>query len=280
MPAMADVPYFEGFENPSSVSDSTALTTWSAATRVTSGTNSITSYAGSAHGILYASSDVAGGSGPGWGSPEPPPPNFTDSGNRMANDDADNYGWDYTPFKPTGFSLAAYLDTDWIGTGFGMSLYQFGMKGPGTLDQVYGFELGESAVSPGSFFIVGDHDPGSFPAWEGQGGGANVYRNDQTGWYVFEWHLFDEAGYTAAHLYITDPAGTRTQLSDRNSATDYVIGGGWTPAEMGPQATMALLALTGVHTIPVDNTQSWIIPEPATLALLALGSLVLLRRRR
>jgi len=289
-PALAVVPYFEGFE-AGWVCDTTAATTWAVATQAASGTGGITSYAGSFHGLVTASTNGHAGNGPGWGSGESPPPPYSDSGNRMNV-------WDASAFQSWYRIDAVYIDNSWssIET-FAAGYYQEMCRQNGTESEVYGFEFGSAdpnGANPGTIFWVGDKDPDS-TSWELQ---AN-YWSTQTGWYQLVWEFFeyDNAGtkYVAAYEWLIEPDGTIVSIEDRNTGTQR-LGGTWlntvagagvydvnNPA--GTQASANLYTLVGIDSLAIDNTTTGLgsappIPEPASLALLALGGLAMLRRRR
>jgi hypothetical protein len=258
-PAMAVLPNFEGWEDPNWVQDTTRAATWRNATRVTSGSDGITSYNGVAHAHIMFT-DLWPGSGP-WSA-------GTFHGGPMTG-----------TWQDCTVQLAMYID----------------MSDPNITDGQWSFEIDQAISSTmGSYaqgcIIHGGNDPNtdtvvfaqdgnSYGYPDGYVGGVWLrgakphYEASATGWYVLEWDLYDDgtgALYCDSGVY--DPSGTYHNL------TTWGIGNTSNRAGHAQQWTCSI---HGMDYLIVDDSQVFgVIPEPASLALLGLGGLALLRRRR
>lgn len=101
--------------------------------------------------------------------------------------------------------------------------------------------------------------------------GGNYFTVNSSGWYTFETVFYDNEGILAVDMNLLDTAGNTLYSITRSSAVDdiaTVVGGpryGW-------------LVYNTIEGLALDNTS--VVPEPASLGLLGMGGLALLRRRR
>jgi hypothetical protein len=95
----------------------------------------------------------------------------------------------------------------------------------------------------------------------------------ETGWYTFSWVTTDIGGQIQVETFVDD----QKVSSDTNAA--WVTTG---PQPYGGQRYHAVWSYPEDYVVRLDNltTAEYVIPEPASLVLLGLGGLMLLRRRR
>ena len=92
-----------------------------------------------------------------------------------------------------------------------------------------------------------------------------------TGWYTFEHHFYDDAGVLTVDMSIYDSASSLVNTWTLSDTSDLIAGIGGNRYGWFDYNQFEALAF--------DNTSLTIVPEPATLALLGLGALVLRKRR-
>lgn len=259
-PAFGLIPNFQGFEDPGwapdTTTDSATRTTWNEGTRVTSGTGGITSYNGGAH------LTVDGGASTSHG------------------------GWITDPLG-TGWTLsyAIYIDIDTV-------------FAPDTA--VKGFGIDQSTMRNNGYMqshlvLAVNGDTAQSETWtrmfvdnQGWSSGSARYlartRTDAwdipaSGWYNIRVDFIkenmdaDPELENASYASVYSPAGVLLHSFGRR--------GGWL-ADPGMQThrTLGINGLAGATSLALDDVQTMWIPEPASLSLLALGGLMLLRRRR
>lgn len=234
--AQAVVPYFQGFE----VDKSGWFEFPNTVTRVTSGTNGITSSAGSYHATVAGSGSFGA---------------FTRFGG-------------YSNIWPTGgfvTSLDIYLDTSWLdGTGFDYSVAANGTDGNHQRDYI--FHVGKV----GSDLLVNGSNNSDFSAnpskLENENGGFN-YTVSQSGWYTFEHVFYNQGGALAVDLNLLNSAGTELWSVTRSNAGDLI------PSIVGGNRYGWFTFVDTQGGVAIDNTSLAVIPEPSTVVLLGAGLL-------
>jgi len=95
----------------------------------------------------------------------------------------------------------------------------------------------------------------------------------ETGWYTFKWHAYDDGGQLRVDSWMDD------QQTSSESQAEWVTSGA---EPYGGHKWFILHSYDPDWVYRVDNVAVVLdpIPEPASLALLGLGGLALLRRRR
>jgi hypothetical protein len=263
-PAMALIPNFEGFENPAwapDTSGSTTRTTWGCGTRIVSGADGLTSFNGAAHYRL-------------------------DSGSAALLKRTYHGGVITDPLGP-GWTLsyAVYIDID---SDFA----------PDTAVKGFGIEqstLRNNGYMQSHLVIAVNGDTAQSETWtrmfvdnQGWSAGSARYlartRTDAwdipaSGWYNIVVDFVkgqmdaDPAEENLSYAKVYSPAGVLLHSFGKR--------GGWLEDPgMQTHSSMSLNGLAGPSTLALDDTQTMWIPEPASLSLLALGGLMLLRRRR
>lgn len=224
--------------------------------RVASGTSGITSASGSFH----AESSAVGSAG-NWGGY-----NYG-AGDAVA-----------TTFQEYITSVDIYLDISggWANdTRFDFSSAINNAAGTHNRDFIFnGGFYNDDDGSPGTgtdrFIISASNtsQPGSAYA---KNPGRNPIAISTTGWYTFEHHFYNSAGVLAVDLSIYDSSSTLVNTWNLSDPTDFItgIGGnryGW-------------FDYNQFSTLAFDNSSLTTVPEPATMALLGLGSLLLRKRK-
>lgn len=262
-PAFGLIPNFEGFENPGWAPDtqgSPYATTFSSGTRIVSGGDGLTSFNGQAHLRLTNANTYHGSL-------------ITDL------------------FQPWTMECAVYIDIDTdlapdAATISYLRMNQDVMRNNG-YQQSYLL-----------FAVNGDPNAGETWTrmwWDNGDNGLNSYRYlartrtdawdiPSSGWYNLQWDFYEtgdplsqdpNVGATHAVARVFDSAGTLLHTFGER--------GGWL-ADPGQQTHLGYSVRGGgnVTSIAIDDVQTYWnpIPEPASLSLLALGGLMLLRRRR
>lgn len=266
-PAMALIPNFEGFENPAWAPDtqgSPNATTFSSGTRIVSGGDGLPSFNGSAHLRLTNATTFHGGL-------------ITDA------------------MAPWGMETAVYIDIDTdlapdAATISYLRLNQDAMRNNGyqqsfLLYAVNGDPNNITIADPTGenwvkmYAYNGDDGVGSYrfkartapDAWD----------IPSSGWYNLKWDFY---------LRDIEPDGDFETMCvqtvyDSSGALLHTFNeiGGWL-ATPGSQTHIGLNVRGGgnVASIAIDDVQTYwnVIPEPASLSLLAIGGLMILRRRR
>lgn len=239
--ALAEPVHFEGFENPAFTPGGD---NWNnnggTIQRVTSGTNSVTSSTGTGHAVVN-------GNGP-----------FTRFGGYSTS-----FGGGYTA------SLDVYLDPTWsVGTGFDYSVAASRQTGSHLRDFI--FHVGVTDV--GLLVNASNNTDGTVNPFKlkNENGGDN-FTVTSAGWYTLEQDFYDNAGILAVDLTLYDDGGSELWSVTRSDPSDDIattVGGnryGW-------------LVVNNVSNLAIDNTS--LVPEPGSMALLGLGGVALLRRRR
>ncbi len=254
-PAQAGVLYSNGFE--------TDIAGWNVfggsfdATRVPSGTNSITSASGSFH----AKSASPSGSATNWG--------------------GYNYGAGSVPtvFQPYTTSLDIYLDVagGWANdTRFDFSSAISNSSGGFLRDFVFNAGFYNDATGPGAstnrFVISTGNNAGRSNSFPKNTGAIAI---STTGWYTFEQSFYDNAGVLNVDFNILDAANTLVNSWTLGTDPIGTVGGnryGW-------------FVRNEFNTLAFDNTQLSTpdvaaVPEPASLAIFGIGALSLAASRR
>jgi len=248
-------PWSQGFEQDISGWDVFNASFWPE--RVSSGTNDIVSSSGSWHAELAPGANADG----------------------QRTNAATNWGG-YSSSFGDGYitRLDIYLDVDngWSNdTRFDFTSAINNPDGDHRRDFVFNIGFYDDSSGPGAdtdrFIISAGTNAGRANAYPKNPGGDPVAVSE-TGWYTFE-HVFYDAGggVMAVDLNIWDSADVLINswtLSDASDVIGTTVGGnryGW-------------VANNEFSVLAIDNAQ--LIPEPASLALLGLGGLLMLRRRR
>jgi hypothetical protein len=253
--ASAATIYSNGFE--------TNTTDWQPpATRVASGTNGITSASGSFHAEAGGAPFSRWG-GYNYGAGNAVPTAFLeyttsvdiylDVASAVANNTPDNTRFD--------FSSA-------INTSAGIHFSDFIFNG-GFFDDTTAVLDGSPGAGTDRFVFSASNNsqPGSAFA---KNPGRSPVAISATGWYTFQHHFYDNAGSLKVDMTISDPADNVVGTWTFNSAAIGTIGGnryGWFDYNQFP-------------VLAFDNAELNVVPEPASLGLLALGGTALLGRRR
>lgn len=168
-------------------------------------------------------------------------------------------------------SIDIYLDTAWAaGEGFDFSVAANGSDGDHEQDFI--FHVTQD-TSSGNLLVAGSNNT-NFDPREDLDTLANHYVVPATGWYTFE-HVFRDLGdgTLAVDMNLRDSGGSLLFTETRNDASNIlatVVGG-------NRYAWFTNVDIAGG--IAIDNHTLEVVPEPASLALLGLGGLAMLRRR-
>ena len=168
-------------------------------------------------------------------------------------------------------SLDIYLDTSWAtGEGFDYDVSVNGTDGNHRRDFI--FHVTQD-TSSGNLLVGGSNNTNFDPREDLDT--LNHYVVPSSGWYTFE-HVFRDAGdgSLAVDLNLRDSGGVLLFTETRNDASDLlgtVVGG-------NRAAWLTNVDIAGG--IAIDNHTLNVVPEPASLALLGLGGLALIKRKR
>lgn len=245
--ASATLVFDQGFE-----SDTSGWNDFdSTVTRVTSGTNGVTSAGGSSHATL--------------------------DNNANTNTGAYTFFGGSSSVWPNGFTTTQqiYLDPAWSsGTGFDWSVAA--SKNDGSHLRDFIFHVAKD-TSTGSLLVAGSNNT-NFAVREDLDT-LNNYAVTQAGWYTFQ-HVFSDAGgQLAVDLNLLDAGGSSLFTETRTNPADQIstlVGGnryGW-------------FTFNDIDGLAIDNTrletgtQVSQVPEPSSLALLGIGLIALVARRK
>lgn len=242
--------FFQGFETDTA-GYFNQTNGWSGETnRVPSGTNSIASSDGSFHAI-FTQTDADGG--------------LTGPFSRFDM---------YRDTFPTGgytASVDIYLDTAMTaGEGFDYSVASSGTDNLHQRDFIFHVA---SDTSSGQL-LVGASNNSNFAPREDLDTLSNYYAVPQSGWYTFE-HVFrNDGGVLAVDLNLLDDLGNVLFTETRTDGSDTI------PGEVGGNRYNWFTHINVTGGIAVDNASLTLVPAPASAALLGLGGLAAIRRRR
>ena len=105
--------------------------------------------------------------------------------------------------------------------------------------------------------------------------GGTPFQFTASGWYTLQWKFYEDAGLLNVDLSID---GTPVHSYAPSSANDVIAG---TLATGNPVSSHRYMWFVNAgQTTAIDNSQITAVPEPASLAMLGLGGLFMLRRRR
>lgn len=219
--------------------------------RTASGTNSISSSDGSWHAIFTQSNTAAAGgtSGP------------------FSRFDM------YRDTFPTGgytASVDIYLDTAMAaGEGFDYSVASSGSDNLHQRDFIFHVT---SDTSSGQLLVGATNNSNFAPREDLET--INHYAVPQSGWYTFE-HVFrNDGGVLAVDLNLLDDLGNPVFTETRTTAADTI------PGEVGGNRYNWFTHINVTGGIAVDNASLTLVPAPASAALLGLGGIAAVRRRR
>ncbi len=168
-------------------------------------------------------------------------------------------------------SLDIYLDTSWAaGEGFDLSVAANGSDGNHRRDFV--FHVTQD-TSSGDLLVGGSNNTNFDPREDLET--LNHYVVPASGWYTFE-HVFYDAGdgSLAVDLNLRDTGGSLLFSETRNDASDVLA------TVVGGNRYSWLTNVDIAGGIAIDNHTLDVVPEPASLALLGLGGLTILKRKR
>lgn len=253
--ASASIGHFEGFEDPGFTPGGDNWNNYDGGEieRVATGYNSIASSDGTGHAIitnLSENNDVF--DIPSLGALSP----YTRLGGYSST-----FGSGFTA------SLDIYLDTAWTeGQGFDYSVALNNNSGDHLRD--YMFHVG---VTDLGLLVNGsnntDRNFNDFKL-ENENGG-DFYTISASGWYTFQQDFYDDGGTVSVDLSLLDSSGTELWSVTRTSTDATATSGG---------NRYGWFTYNNIDELAIDNTS--VVPEPGSIALLGLGGLALIRRRR
>ncbi len=244
--------FFQGFETDTS-GFLTSGGSFGTIARVASGDNGISSFEGGFHGIAGESSD----NGP-----------FTQfDGYR------DTFGLGYSA------SVAVYLDPTWnVGSGFEYTVASNGSDDIHQRDFVFSIGVTTDnglvvAASNNAENNTGATEINQFPLNSAITNG-NATTLTTAGWYILE-HVFNnDGGVLSVDMNLRDAGGSLVFSETRSDASDLI------PSEVGGNRYGWFPTVKLADGVAFDNATLTLVPTPASAAILGLGGLAAVRRRR
>jgi hypothetical protein len=180
----------------------------------------------------------------------------------------------YSSVWPGGFTASAeiYLDLAWAaGSGFDYSVAVNDKTGNHVRDFIF---HATQDTTTGDLLVAGSNNTNFAPREDLEN--INHVVISSSDWYTFEHRFYNDAGVLAVDLNLYNSGGLLLFTETRSDPGDLiasVIGGnryGW------------FTHITVADGIAVDNVVLTVVPEPATIALWGLGTVLLAgyRRRR
>ncbi len=257
-PAMGGFLYSNGFET--NISDWDAFGGGFNATRVSSGTNGVTSASGSFHAESSASGSASRWGGYNYG-----------AGNAVA-----------TAFQEYTTSVDIYLNLagGWTNdTRFDFSSAINNASGTFLRDFIFNAGFYNDATGPGAntnrFVISASNNsqPGSAYA---KNPAKDPITISTTGWYTFQHHFYDNGGVLAVDMSIYDSASALVNTWTRSDPTDSITGVGGNRYGWFDYNQFSVLAFDNASLETISATA---VPEPSTVVLFAFGLPFLAARR-
>lgn len=169
-------------------------------------------------------------------------------------------------------SIDVYLDNNWsLGEGFDFSVAANGTDNLHEQDFIFHVTMDTSTQK----ILVAGSNNTNFSPREDLETLSNYYEVASSGWYTFEHVFYDFGdGTLAVDMNLRDSGGSLLFTETRHDAANVlgtVVGG-------NRYAWFTNVDIAGG--IGVDNHSLTVVPEPMTMALLGLGGLGLIRRKR